>query len=103
VRCAFASARRNPDRSALLPHAWRVAENSLRQRRPVQFLLDASLPVVPCGWVGRRDRWTSSHKRQKGAPFANNSAIRSRSLADNRSTHASPNPNHKSAHDAMTT
>jgi hypothetical protein len=42
--------------------------------------------------IACRERCTSSHNRQNGAPSANNSAIRSRSLADNRSTHASPNP-----------
>jgi hypothetical protein len=50
---------------------------------------DNEMTALRIAW---RERCTSAHNRQNGAPSANNSAIRSRALADHRSTHASPNP-----------
>ena len=53
--------------------------------------------------IACRDRPTSSHNRQNGAPSTSSSAIRSRSFADNRSTHALPEPEPNQLNDAMTT
>jgi hypothetical protein len=53
--------------------------------------------------IACRDRCTSSHNRQNGTPSNNNSAIRSRSFADSRSTHGLPDPEPNKLNDAMTT